>query len=397
MPLSLNSKRYLMIGGVVLLAIPCLLVETGLFHTGPGTEALVFGIGLLGASFILSWAAEIVQKDISQGFALALLAFIAVLPEYAVAAVFAWKAGHNTAYYAPLALSNMTGANRLLIGLGWPTVLVLYFLRSRKPFLQLTKEHGTEVFYLSCTTGYAIFIPFKGYLSLIDAAVLLLIFFTYLYRTTRSDVEEPDLIGPSALIGSFRPAYRRLWTVLFFIFSGVIIYLSAEPFADSLVAFGRSSGIDEFLLVQWLAPLASEAPEFLVASVWTLRGQAPAAMGALISSKINQWGLLVGTLPIVFSIASGRLGALPLDLRTEHEIWLTAGQSIFAIAILANLRISWYGAIALVILFMSQFIIPEIRMEVFWIYLVLGAIILMRDRRFLPGIISTGVTFRSPR
>jgi cation:H+ antiporter len=383
-----------MIAGIILLTIPCLLVKAGLLHVGPGLEALLYGVGLLGAAFILSWAAEIVQMDISQGFALALLAFIAVLPEYAVAGVFAWKAGHNPAYYAPLALSNMTGANRLLIGLGWPMVLGLYFFGSRKTSLQLSKEHGTEVFYLSCTTAYALFIPFKGYLSLLDAAVLLVIFFTYLYRTTRAEVEEPDLIGPSALIGSFRPINRRLWTAGFFIFSGVIIYISAEPFADSLVAFGKASGIDEFLLVQWLAPLASEAPEFLVASVWTIRGQAPAAMGALISSKINQWGLLVGTLPIVYSIASGKLGALPLDLRTDHEIWLTAGQSIFAIAILCNLRMSWYGAVALVVLFLSQFIMPEIRMEVFWVYMALGTVILIRDRKHLPAVFKTGVTFK---
>ena len=47
------------------------------------------------------------------------LALIAVLPEYAVDFAFAAKAGQDPEKYAPLALANMTGGNRLLIGVGW--------------------------------------------------------------------------------------------------------------------------------------------------------------------------------------------------------------------------------------------------------------------------------------
>ena len=72
-----------------------------------------------------------------------------------------------------------------------------------------------------------------------------------------------------------------------------------------LVASGRELGIDEFLLVQWLAPLASEAPEFIVAILFALRGNAYDAMGALISSKVNQWTLLVGSLPIAYLAGGG--------------------------------------------------------------------------------------------
>ena len=67
---------------------------------------------------MLSWAAEVAQLDIPQALALALLALIAVLPEYAVDMYFAWMAGKNPSYTA-FATANMTGANRLLIGVGW--------------------------------------------------------------------------------------------------------------------------------------------------------------------------------------------------------------------------------------------------------------------------------------
>src|SRR3954452_4057518 len=96
-------------------------------------DALLFGMAIVGAAFLLSWAAEVAQLDIAAGLALALLALIAVLPEYAVDFVFAWKGGHAVAAYGAacpsgepglaspcsLALANMTGANRLLIGIGW--------------------------------------------------------------------------------------------------------------------------------------------------------------------------------------------------------------------------------------------------------------------------------------
>lgn len=381
-------------------AAPGLLIKFGVIHAGYGTEALFFGLGLLGAAFILSWAAEVVQMDISQGFALAILALIAVLPEYAVDMVFAFKAGVDSHFYGPLetdhgplALANMTGANRLLIGLGWPMVLVIFFLRTKKWSLQLSKDHGTEVFYLTCATAYAFTIPFKGRLTLIDAAILIAIFTAYIIRTARAEVEEPELVGPAAIVGRLNEVQRRSVTVLFFLWAGSIIFMSAEPFAHSLVQFGKESGIDEFLLVQWLAPLASEAPEFMVAAIWAFRGHAQAAMGALISSKVNQWTLLVGTIPIVFSIGAGHLGSLLLDLRQDHEIWLTAGQSIFAIAILCNLRISWYGAILLLGLFLAQFVVSEIRMEVMIIYLVFALIILARDRKHLPFLAKIGLKF----
>jgi cation:H+ antiporter len=400
-PSSPGTFSHIMIPMALLLTVPGLLMRFHVLHNGPGLEALLFGLGLLGAAFMLSWAAEVVQMDISEGFALAILALIAVLPEYAVDMVFAWKAGIDTHIHGPLmvdhgplALANMTGANRLLIGIGWPMVLFISYLKSRRKSLALAKSHSTEIFYLACATVYAFSIPFKRELSLFDAIILLAIFTAYMVRTARADVEEPDLVGPAALIGVLRPAARRAATTLLFIYSGIIIFLSAEPFAESLVAFGRESGIDEFLLVQWLAPLASEAPEFMVAGIWAFRRQGQAAIGALISSKVNQWTLLVGTLPIVFSLGAGKLGALALDLRQDHEIWLTAGQSIFAIAILSNLRISWYGAVLLVVLFLAQLIVSEIRMEVLAIYLLFAVVILIRDRKHLPSLVKIGLKFK---
>ncbi len=391
----------LLIPGAVLITVPGILTKTGFLHNGHGLDALMFGIGLLGAAFMMSWAAEVIQIDISQGFALAILALVAVLPEYAVDMVLSWKAGLEFAsgvvgdvHHGELALANMTGANRLLIGIGWPMVLILFFAFSKKKRLALAKEHGTEVFYLTLATLYAFTIPIKGYLNLLDTVILLAIFVLYVIRIARAEVHEPDLVGPAALIAELKATQRRASAIILFLAAGVVIFMSAEPFAEALVAFGKEAGYDEFLLLQWLAPLASEAPEIMIAAIWAVRGQAQAAMGALISSKVNQWTLLVGTIPVVFSMAAGRIAGLELTIRQDHEIWLTAGQSIFAVAILCNLRMSWYGAITLIVLFMAQFIFSELRMEVMYIYLILAVLLFIRDRKKIPGLFKTALKFK---
>ena len=151
-----------------------------------------------------------------------------------------------------------------------------------------------------------------------------------------------------------RPPARRLATIGMFIYAGVGIYLSAEPFAEGLLATGRTFKIEEFLLVQWLAPLASESPEFIVAIVFALRGKPGASMGTLVSSLVNQWTLLVGMLPLAYSLSSGHVGAMHLDARQMEEIFLTAAQSTFAIAVLANLSFSLAEAGLIFFLFATQ-------------------------------------------
>ncbi len=106
--------------------------------------------------------------------------------------------------------------------------------------------------------------------------------------------------------------------------------------------------------MQWLAPLASEAPEFLVAALLAMRGKAGAALGLLLSAKVNQWTLLVGSLPLAYSVGAGHAAPLPLDQRQMAEVLLTAAQSLFGIAVLASLSLSLVEAGLLAGLFVAQ-------------------------------------------
>lgn len=127
-----------------------------------------------------------------------------------------------------------------------------------------------------------------------------------------------------------------------------------RAFATSLVDAGTSLGVDRFLLVQWLAPLASEAPEFIVAIIFAARGKGVEAIATLSSSKVNQWTLLVGSLPIAQWVGGGT-GVLHLDARQVEKMYLTASQTLMGVALVLALRCHRSSALALLGLFAVQF------------------------------------------
>ena len=102
---------------VVAIAVPALGLRIAGAHVQPIVAIAAFGGGVVASAFLLVWAAEAAHRDISSSLATAILAVIAVLPEYAVDLYFAWSAGHVPAK-AQYAAANMTGSNRLLVGLG---------------------------------------------------------------------------------------------------------------------------------------------------------------------------------------------------------------------------------------------------------------------------------------
>lgn len=358
-----DGRSWALIGATVAACLPGMTFRLVGYHPPAVAGAAVFGLAILAAAFLLSWGAETAEMDISQGLALAIIAIIAVLPEYAVDFVLAWKAGADPAEAERgLAVANMTGGNRLLIGLGWPIVFFLFMYRTRLKELVVERQRSLELTFLAVATAYVIFIPLRSHITIVDTMVLVSLFIMYVFFTSRVESEEVELVGPASTIGALLPSRRRVVVVLLLLFSAAAIFASAEPFAESLVHLGEQLGISEFFLIQWLAPLASESPEVLVACLLAWRGRAAAGMGVLISSKVNQWTLLIGTLPVAFLVSAGDFGwtlGLPLDARQRDEIFLTAAQSAFAIAVFANLRMSRFEAAALLALFATQLFITN--------------------------------------
>ena len=407
------------LAGAAFVTVPAFLVRFGGFETSHPVEALLFGLAIVGAAFAISWAAETAQLDISAGLAIAILALIAVLPEYAVDFVLTADGG-NTFQRDPtcpppvpgaespcdLALANMTGANRLLIGLGWSMVVFIGWYRMRRTRtlapgerwegIQLSRDHSIELGFLWVATLYSLTLPLKQSITLVDTVILVGLFAGYSWRVSRAPAEEPHLVGPARYLGTFPVVTRRIWVIGLFLGAALVIWLFAHPFAEALTETGREYDISEFLLLQWLAPLASETPELLVAGLFAWRLNTNAGLGTLVSSKVNQWTLLVGTLPIVFAISSASSHGLPISAVQREELFLTAAQSFFAVAIMSNLSLSLREAGYLFGLFWAQFIIgalvPESmhaaeRIGVGILYLLLGLGYILRDRRRVPQLV----------
>ncbi len=411
----------------LVIAVPGVALKLSGAHIDPVLAAFLFGLAIVAAAFILSWAAEVIQLDVGSGLALAFLALIAVLPEYAVDFVFTANAGQEFAdtgastQWGPLALANMTGANQLLIGFGWPLVILLGTWRVKKTRasrieaegatdtqVNLTRSQSVDIAYLAIASLYGLTLFLKSTLTLWDAAILVAIYVAYMIRLAGASPEEPHLVGPSAYVGSLPKRRRRVLNYIGFTVAAAVILVVAEPFAESLIEVGEKLGISEFLLVKWLAPLASEAPELLVATLFAWRLAARTGIGALISSKVNQWTLLVGTLPIVFAIFARRFTGLPLDRVQQVELWVTAAQSVFAVAIIAGRSISRTEAWVMLSLFAAQLgesylaeidvishsVSEQVRIGVGVVFLVAALWVLRTDFRIFTRVLRDG--FRAP-
>ncbi|WP_406037592.1 sodium:proton exchanger [Micromonospora sp. NBC_00898] len=381
----------------VAVAAPAVIMRLAGVELAPVAAVAVFGGAVLASVALLMWASEAARVDISGSLALAILALMAILPEYAVDIFFAYTAGHDPAY-AAYATANMTGANRLLIGVAWPLLVVFAIVavrrrgvRGERNAVTLQAHRRTEIVFLAVSTIYALVLPLTGRLAWYDALVLGGLFAAYLWRIRGKGEAEEELAGVAATIAVQPTTRRRGLVAALFVAAGMIILVATEPFGDALVGAGADLGIDEFLLVQWLAPIASEAPEVIVAITFALRGRADDGMGALLAAKLNQWTLLIACLPVAYYLGGGEFAGLPLDARQTAELVLTTAQTLLGVAVLTDLRLIRGEAALLFGLFAVQFVLPapNIRYVIAVAYTVLAIVLLIRQRRHVPELIKS--------
>lgn len=338
-------------------------------HLDPILSAMIFGLGIVGGAFLISWAAEAAQVDISASFAIAILALIAILPEYAVEAVLAWEAGQSyvlashggQVFSAGSAVTdemervaaNVTGANRLLIGLGWSAVILIFWIK-RRMTLNLSGTMGLELIMLSLATTVTFLIFFMQQVHMIVGVALIAMYFVYLWISSTKEAEEPELMGPSLMIGEQSKILRRALVLGLFLYSAIVIIVAAEPFVHALVESGKGLGIDEFILIQWVAPLASESPEIIIAVLFSLRANPVAGLTTLVSAEVNQLTLLVGSMVGIFSLSAGELLSFPLNHMQSVEFLLTAAVSLFALILVVPRIIGWKSGSILLILFLAH-------------------------------------------
>ena len=422
--------------------LPALIFRLAGIQLGTEAEVAVFGLGILSAAFLISTGAEAAQHDIPAALSVAVVAFIAVLPEYAVDLLLAYQAASDIpsgpnqncgeaigqACKSGLALANMTGANRLLLGVGWATVIFLFAWKAagprqliasaargawrnlrrqpadpNEPELTLPGGIGLDIGILAIATLYSFLIVVKGRIAIEDTIILGLLFLWYVIRLTRSPVHEPELEGPAAAIGGLPTLSRRIVVGGIIAYSAIVIGLSAEPFVHGLEQVGRDIGIGEFFVIQWIAPLASESPEFLAALYLVWRGSAGLGVNMLISSKVNQWTLLIGSIPVAYIAGGGALSGIISDDVQQAEVFITAAQSAFGVMLIIDRRLTARAGFALLGLFLAQLLTQFFfqddntpRIVFGAIYLAITALMLAQHWRSIPPTLREALRFREP-
>jgi len=332
------------------------------------------------AAFVVAWGAEAAEFLMSQGLALAVLALIQTLPEFAVEAVIAWKAGKDPEM-VHLAIANFTGSLRLLTGLGWPMIYGVAAIYSRRRRgrglgeIRLHDEHAVEVLGLLPPLAYFVVVWAKRSLSLWDAGVLTLTYAIYLWvllhLPARDEaVEEHEDLPRVSRWALSHEGWKR-WAAVggLLLAGGAIIFWVAEPFLASMMALATTFGISQFVFIQWVAPFLSEFPEKTSAFAWARRvTRAPVALMNMVSSNINQWGVLSALLAVIYSWSRGEPTALPFDEFQRLEILLTIVQAFLGWIFLASMSLQAYEAAGLFALWLIQFLVPSLRHEMLWLY-----------------------------
>lgn len=346
---------------------------------GSPTSALWTFPAMIGSAFVVAWGAEAAEFLMSQGLALALLALIQTLPEFAVEAVIAWKAGKDPDM-VHLAIANFTGSLRLLTGFGWPMIYAVAAWSSRRRGKRLGRivlgdDHAVEVVGLLPPLAYFVVVWAKGNLSLVDSAFLIGTYVLYLVVLLRlppreeTEEEHDEIPAVSRWALSFSGGKRWAAVGGLFLAGGAIIYIVAEPFLASMMALAASFGISQFVFIQWVAPFVSEFPEKTSAFAWARRvTRAPVALLNMVSSNINQWGVLSGLLAIIYCVSHGDTSALPFDEFQRLEILLTILQAFLGWIFLASMSFEAYEAAGLFVLWLVQFSVPSLRHDMVWVY-----------------------------
>ena len=352
-------------------------------------QVLAYGAAVVAAAFMLAWATEAAQIDIGHGIVIAVVAFVAILPEYVVEVHYAFTGR------AEYVTANLTGASRLLLGCSVALPAVVGLLRGRfgvAPIgpLSLADPHRLELAILAIASVWTLRGVMRGRMTTLDAVVLVGLYALYLRRVAAIGGEGPPPIGIAAQIESLPRELRRRWVGGLMAYSATVILLTAVPFGDAVLGTGTLVGIRPYLLLQWIVPLATEAPELVVAFVLLTHGRGGQSLAVLLAGAVSQYTLALGTVPLAFQLGAGT-GPLPLPGRERIELFLSVGVALYAVASLIMLRLSRGDSAMMLVLFTAQFLLPSAFTRfafaiVFW---TVAVDILWSERRHLPLLAAT--------
>src|SRR5918996_3163647 len=196
---------------------PGVLIRLSGVHIPPVLGMFVFGGAVMAAAFMLASAAEAAELDVSPGVAVAGVAFVAVLPEYAIEVYFAFTA------QVEYVTASLTGATRLLLGaaVGMPALASFVLVRrgkARVETVELAPARRVDLAIIAAASLYAPLIVLRGHLAWTDAVVLIGLYVLYLRRVATGPPEPPELVGVAAALGKLTKQLRKRWV------AGIMLY-----------------------------------------------------------------------------------------------------------------------------------------------------------------------------
>ena len=317
--------------------------------------AVGLGVGLVAAAFMLAWAVDAGETVYSGGRVLAVVAVVGVLPEFIIEVHFAFI------QQAELVTANLTGATRLLLTCAVALPLLVAFLARRtsgvvEP-IRLAGPRRLELGILLISALFALQVVVRGSLTVFDGILLLGLYVVYLRRVQGTPDEKPAVVGVAAGLLSLPVRRRRPAVVGLIVGAAAVVVAIANPFAHALLETGTSFGIDPYLLIQSVVPLATEAPELVVVAVLVSNRRPAQGLALLLASSVSQWTLGLGSLPIAYLAGGGGL-SLPLAPREQLELGFTTTLTLFVVAALATLRPDRVDAVLVVVVFVVQLVYP---------------------------------------
>jgi len=189
--------------------------------------------------------------------------------------------------------------------------------------------------------------------------VLIIIYLIYLFITSKKESTESEFVGISKYLANLPKLTRITTNILLIIFSAVTIFIVSHPFVESLIHIGGKFGIDEYYLIQWLAPLASESPEIIIASLFAMKGRSLESISIILSSQANQMSLLIGSMGAIFSFATSSIISFPLNNAQGVEFLLTAAFAFLQISMILWGKFKLQMPIFFLIIFFVQLIITD--------------------------------------
>ncbi|MDO8525504.1 MAG: hypothetical protein Q7S07_03345, partial [Candidatus Omnitrophota bacterium] len=220
---------------------------------------------------------------------------------------------------------------------------------------------------------YFLVIYFKGALNIFDGLILGLIYAAYLFLLSKMPPHDKEGIDDMGRVPKYVMKLKSPLNVIsitaLFVAGAAVICFAAHPFLNSMLAIALAIGVSQFVFVQWVAPFLSEFPEKLSAFYWARKpSKAPMALINFVSSSINQWTILAAMIPFIYSFGVGRISPVIFDGHQKLEILLTIVQSYLAFLFLASMSFHLFEASALFILWLIQFMLPETRTLIIWVY-----------------------------